>query len=356
MKNYLCYKAGSGILDTIRQEGLRPERIRVFAGPAGGPKWFVSVGFDKAIMQSRILERSGRRVLLAGSSAGAWRCLAMTCPGPLDAYEKLRLAYSRNVFTAAHTPVTVGAALKSNVDAFIADADMSHMLNHPVYDLAVHTVRAKGPASSENKTIQGAALLTAMLANAVSHRGMSLFFERVVFFSSPGVPEFVNSFRGTTVRLNEENLRMAALATGSLPYIVSGVNDIPGAPLGVYRDGGLIDYQLNQDYHPAEDGLTLFFHYQDRIVPGWFDKKLSWRTPPKRALERVLQVYPGPDFVRLLPDGRIPDRNDFATFVDNPAERIRRWDEVSKLSEILGEEFLEAVESGRMRHLVQPMT
>jgi hypothetical protein len=315
----------------------------------------VSVGFDRAIMRSRILERSGHRVLLAGSSAGAWRCLAMACSNPLDAYERLRIAYSRNVFTAADTSVTVAAALKSNVDAFIGDNDIHRMLNHPVYDLAVHTVRAKGPAASENKKIQGAALLTAMAANAVSNRGMHLFFERVVFYSSPGDPAFLNSFRGTSVRLNEENLRMAALATGSLPYIVSGVKNIPGAPPGVYRDGGLIDYQLNQDYHPSEDGVTLFFHYQERIVPGWFDKKLSWRTPQKGALERVLQVYPGPDFVRLLPDGRIPDRNDFMAFVDNPAERIRRWDEVSQLGEILGEEFLEAVESGRIRDLVQPM-
>jgi hypothetical protein len=306
-------------------------------------------------MRSRILEKSGRRVLLVGSSAGAWRCLAMVCPNPMEAYEKLRFAYSRNVFTAVDTPVTVAAALKGNVDAFIEDPDIPHMLNHPIFDLAVHTVRAKGPAASENKRIQGAALLTAMVANAVSDRGMNLFFERVVFYSSPGLPEFFSSFPGRAVRLSEENLRMAALATGSLPYIVSGVKNIPGAPLGVYRDGGLIDYQLNQDYHPSEDGLTLFFHYQERIVPGWFDKKLSWRTPPKRALERLLQVYPGPDFVRLLPDGRIPDRNDFMTFVDNPSERIRRWDEVSKLSEILGEEFLEAVESGRIRHLAQPM-
>jgi hypothetical protein len=355
MKNYLRYRAGSGILDRIRQEGLKPERIRVLAGPAGGPKWFVSVGFDKALMQSRLLERNGGRVLLAGSSAGAWRCLAMACVDPLAAYEKLRLAYSRNVFTSADTPVTVAAALKRNVEAFIGENDVAHILDHPVYDLAVHTVRAKGPAGSENKKIQGAALLAAMLANAVSNTGMSLFFDRVVFFSGPRDPEFVSSFKGAAVRLNAHNLRMAALATGSLPYIVSGVQGITSAPPGVYRDGGLIDYQLNQDYHPTDDGLTLFFHYQERIVPGWFDKKLSWKTPPPGSLDRVLHVYPGPDFVALLPGGQLPDRNDFITFVDNPSERIRRWDEASRLSDILGEEFLEAIESGRISRLVQPM-
>jgi len=51
----------------------------------------------------------------------------------------------------------------------------------------------------------------------------------------------------------------------------------------------------------------------------------------------------------------LPDRQDFITFVNNPAERMRRWDKASDLSEILGREFLEAVESGKIRDLVNRM-
>jgi hypothetical protein len=136
---------------------------------------------------------------------------------------------------------------------------------------------------------------------------------------------------------------------------VSGVKDIPEAPRGVYRDGGLLDYQLNQDYCPAAGMMTLFFHYQERIVPNWFDKAISWRRPPKNSLDRVLQVYPGPAFVDLLPDKRLPDRNDFVIFVDKPAERIRRWDVVSEVSKVLGEQFMDDVESGRISDLVRPL-
>ena len=46
----------------IRDEGLVPERIKVFAAPAGGPKWFVSVGFDRAIIKSRLFHRGQGRV------------------------------------------------------------------------------------------------------------------------------------------------------------------------------------------------------------------------------------------------------------------------------------------------------
>ena len=117
-----------------------------------------------------------------------------------------------------------------------------------------------------------------------------------------------------------------------------------------------MDYQLNADYRPGAEGYTLFFHYQERIVPGWFDKKLSWRKPVRSSLE--------PDntgvFRALILSlsslaGRIPDRDDFTTFLNDPAERIRRWDKASELSDILWQEFADAVESQRIRDLVEPL-
>jgi len=194
------------------------------------------------------------------------------------------------------------------------------------------------------------------MANAFSSLAMNLFFERVVFLSGSDTPKFLmDSFRGKAVKLTGENVRSAALATGSLPYFVAGVKNIPGAPPGIYRDGGITDYQLNQDYTPGNGGVTMFFHYQEKIVPGWFDKRLSWRAPAKRQLNSVFQIFPGADFIKLLPEGRLPDRNDFVIYTDKPSERIKRWDEVSRLSEILGEQFINDVESGRIRNLVQPL-
>jgi hypothetical protein len=355
MKTYLHYRAGPAVIDMIRQEGLNPRKIKVFAGPAGGPKWFVSVGFDKTLIRTRFLEGTDGKTLLAGSSAGGWRCLAMASSDPMDAYERLRIAYSRNIFTAVDTPRTVAMALKGNVDAFIPDKAVEHTVNHDRFDLAVHAVRAKGPSASADRRIEGFAILAAGLMNAVTPKAMNVFYERVVFYSGDPAPVFTSFFNGRAIRLTTRNLRHAALATGSLPYIVAGVENIPDAPMGVYRDGGLTDYQLNQDYHPGPGGITLFFHYQERIVPGWLDKKLRWRRPPKESLDCVLQVYPGRDFLDLLPDRRLPDREDFRIFVDRPSERIERWDKVSELSEILGEQFMEDVQSGTISKSVKPL-
>ena len=357
MKRYIRYKAGPHVFPILKDEGLDRRRIAVFAGPAGGPKWFVSVGFDKAILRTRFLEHGAGRVLLVGSSAGGWRCLAMSCRDPLSAYEKLRLGYSRNVFTAEDTARSVSAAFRKNMEEFIADEDLPYIVDHPVFDVAVHTVRSKGPCASSNRRIEGAGIVVAALLNAFSPAAMAPFYERIVFFAAKSEPRFLqdNLFRGRGVRLSVDNVRHAALATGSLPYIMAGVDGIPHAPTGVYRDGGLCDYQLNQDYAPGNGKITLFFHYQERIVPGWLDKKLAWRRPDRSALANLLQVFPGEDFVKMLPDKRIPDRNDFIEFVDDPAERIRRWDEASDKSDVVAEQFMEDVESGAIRRLVEPI-
>jgi len=356
MAQYLNYKAGPGLLDMIREEGLDPRKVRVFTGPAGGPKWFVSVGFDRALMESRFLGESGR-VLLAGSSAGAWRCIAMACRDPLTAYERLQFAYSRIAYAVEHTPYIVGQAIRDTVEAFLREEDIPFLLQHPVFDLAIHTVRCRGAAACEARQIQGAALIAAAVLNAVSPPGIRMFFERVVFFTGRKKPAFADgNLRSATVRLSEDNIFKAAAATGSLPYYAEGVTNVPAAPPGVYRDGGLINYQLNEDYCPGDDGIILFYHYQEKIVPGWFDQRLPWRKPPAGSLDRVLQVFPAKRFVDLLPDCRLPDRKDFIIFVNDSAERIRRWDKVAQLSRILGQEFIDDVNSGRIRNLVRPLT
>ena len=64
-------------------------------------------------------------------------------------------------------------------------------------------------------------------------------------------------------------------------------------------------------------------------------------------------VYPSEDFVESLPDGRIPDRGDFKTFIDDPATRIANWRRTVALSESLGEEFLELIAGGRLQDVVE---
>jgi len=174
-----------------------------------------------------------------------------------------------------------------------------------------------------------------------------LFFERALFFDGRDIPPFfdVAGFPLQRVMLRKNNLKDAILATGSIPLVISGVQDIAGAIPGMYRDGGVIDYHLDL---PQSDGgrLALYVHFFDRIVPGWFDKKMSWRRPDPAHVDRTLLVSPSAEFVARLPHGKIPDRTDFANYA--PQERVKVWRTVVAECEVLAEEFNDVLARGEL--------
>jgi len=101
--------------------------------------------------------------------------------------------------------------------------------------------------------------------------------------------------------------------------------------------------------------LILFPHYTDRIIPGWFDKRLPWRKPREANVDRLLLVSPSKQFIDRLPYKRIPDREDFPFFRGRDEERVAYWNEVIEASASLGEEFLDAVETGAVQELAKPI-
>ena len=90
-------------------------------------------------------------------------------------------------------------------------------------------------------------------------------------------------------------------------------------------------------------------------MPNWFDRYQPRRRPSAEALECLLQIYPSPEFVAGLPGGRIPNRDDFMLFMDDPQLRIRRWREASAASERLGEQLLDDLEHGRIPDLMREL-
>jgi hypothetical protein len=123
----------------------------------------------------------------------------------------------------------------------------------------------------------------------------------------------------------------------------------------MYRDGGLTDYHLNNRYVKRNEDITLLFHHQERIIPGWLDKKLKYRRPPDSFLKNVLMVYPSEDLIQKFPGGKIPDREDFKIYIDDPETRIKNWRRVVDLCAPLGEQFIELVESKKIRYIVEKM-
>jgi hypothetical protein len=149
-----------------------------------------------------------------------------------------------------------------------------------------------------------------------------------------------DAFHTHTVTLDRENLGDALLASASIPMVLEGVPNIARAPAGVYWDGGIIDYHLHLPYHRAE-GLVLYPHFTDRIVPGWLDKGMPWRRGRGEWLDNVLLVAPSREYLASLPNGKLPDRRDFARYAGDDAGRMATWRRAIAESERLADAFLE---------------
>jgi hypothetical protein len=353
----LCIRAGRRALQLIRDGGFRFDRVTAYVGPAVGPRWLAASGFDLTLLQSGKLGSTSRPVLLAGSSAGAWRFAAWLQPEPEKSYRRLLDAYIAIPFDRRSTSATLKKSLQEVINAYLDDDAIPFALAHDRYRLAVTTARSKNLAASETPWIQKSGLALCHVLNRLDRKHLFRFFDRVLFYSGPLPPPFCfrPGWKGTPVALNPINFKHAVLASGAIPLVIEGVTDIYGAPRGVYRDGGIIDYHLDHSYAVKEEDVTLLFHHENRIIPGWLDRNVRGRRPAAETLDNLLMIYPSPQLVETFPSGKLPDRDDFLTFIDDAAGRILNWRKVVAICAPLGEEFAEQVLNGRIRETVEPL-
>ncbi len=350
----LRIKAGKRVYEIIKDGGFNYDSISTYFGPAAGPRWLIASGFDLTLLNGDILGRT-RPVHLVGSSAGAWRFAAWLQPDASACYQTLMDAYINIKITKADTPATVLDKFIDLINLYLEDDALPFALTNKKYRLTVITARARNLVASEKIWLQKTGLVAGYILNFFSRNNIYRFADRVVFYHGSKPPAFCfhPQFRGSFVSISEINFKYAVMASGAIPLVVAGVHDIYGAPRGVYRDGGLIDYHLTHQFAASENEIVLFFHHQERIVPGWMDKDNLRRVPDAETLSNVLMVFPAQSFVEKLPGEKIPDRTDFITYMDDPQARIQNWRKAVELAAPLGEEFLELVESGKIKDIVE---
>jgi len=349
-------RAGKKDLSLMRDRGLRAQDVCAVAGAAGGPKWLVLAGMDRFVF-GRFLEGPRRPVHLVGASIGAWRFSAVCRENPVEGTDRLLEAYIHQQYQGKPSAEQISREGRRIQRRVLSNGASERVLTHPFLRLNLLSVRCRGPAASENRAVQAAGMLAGYAANFASRRLLRLFFTRTLFHHPTDPPPFFTRSDGIGVRrvpLSEKNLAAALLASGSIPILMNGQRDISGAPAGIYRDGGVIDYHMAIPFDVA-DGLVLFPHYMDRTIPGWFDKKRTGRKPDSEFFDRVIRVAPSAAFVETLPGKKIPDRNDFKIYFGRDAERFSAWKQVAQKSEALAEDFMEAVESGRIKEMVAPL-
>lgn len=349
----LTFKAGAGALKSIKSHGFDIESIGTIAGASGGAKWLVLSQLDRAILQNIVPKMRGP-VHLIGSSIGSWRFACYAQNDPLAAIARFERAYLEQTYSDKPDIHEITARSREILRDVLGTNGIQEILENPLLRMHIMAVRSRKSSATENRWLLAASLMAAAALNAISRKTLGLFFERALFFDTRDVPPFfeLTGFPLQRIELNQENLFDAVIATGSIPLVLSGVRDIGGATPGIYRDGGVIDYHLDLP-HSSKERMTLFPHFYDRIVPGWFDKRLKWRRPHPGNVDRTILISPSADFVAKLPHAKIPDRSDFVNF--SPEERVAAWRTCVAACEALADEFNEVIEKEQLGARLQPL-
>ena len=350
----LLILAGKSAYNHIRENGLKPSDISAVLGASGAAKWLVLYGLDSAIF-SQWFQGRDKPLALFGTSIGAWKLTAAAQDDPGQAFDRLKDAYIRQSYKGRPTANDVSRESLRIMEAVLDSGGINQILSHPFCRLNFSAVRCRGWMAREKPLPLLAGMAWAFGLNLISRDLQGQAFERTVFYD-PRAPKPVldySEFPARAVPLASNNFSSALLATGSIPLIMNGVQDIPGAPHGIYRDGGLLDYHPVFSLAPDTEGLILYPHFYPHIVRGWFDKKMPKRWATGELLDRTIILAPSPGFVSRLPFGRIPDRKDFERFQDQDHIRQPAWKKAAQLSKKLGQDFLDLSDTGKIRNAVR---
>jgi hypothetical protein len=308
------------------------------------------------------LASSAQPVHLVGASIGAWRMATACLAQPVAAFARLEHDYIHQHYDlqpGEKRPAAerVSALFGQNLAAFFGEQE-ARVLGHSRYRLHILASHGRQLLRTEHPWRTPLGYLGAYLSNAVRRRALGAWLERVVF-SSPGadLPFASDDFPTRRVALSAANFQPALQASCSIPFVLRSVTGIPGAPAGSYWDGGITDYHLHLNYAAryhaiesrattpittgptARNGLVLYPHFLQAVVPGWLDKHLPWRHAATPFLDNMVLLAPDPDWVGRLPRGKLPDRTDFTYFGANLAGRVQAWQAATSASAQLADEF-----------------
>jgi hypothetical protein len=162
-----------------------------------------------------------------------------------------------------------------------------------------------------------------------------------VFSNRGELPFDASDYATQHLPLSQANFYAALQASCSIPFVLNAVNDVAGGPCGSYWDGGMTDYHCHMNYAGKlrDDEIVLVPHFQKHLIAGWLDKALKWRHKSTAFIDNVVVLAPTTEWARTLPDGKIPDRQDFHTYADNFAGREKAWSGAVSQSAQLVREF-----------------
>lgn len=333
--------AGANALKTIQQHGFNQALFTNMLGASGGPKWFTLFGLDKYLFGEYFKDRTSELNLI-GSSAGAFRFAALSQKDPVAAISRLATHYSETVYSKNADAAEVTNKAKDLLDAVYGTTGVEEVLDNPIFKAHFIVAKCQGLTTFDQPILQMLGLCSSVVLNRINRGLIACQYQRSIFHHPNSQIRLHDNhqFNDQYISLTNNNLKDALLASGSIPMVMKAVKNIAGAPPGIYRDGGIIDYHFDIDIAPR-NGLTLYPHFNASPKAGWFDKNLN-RTVSAKHYENTVMLVPSQQFVDSLPFSKIPDRKDF-TEMDATA-RIKYWRTVLAETERLAESFSQVIE------------
>ncbi len=319
----------------IGDQGWKGAPFKTLIGASGGPKWLILSELDQ-MLASELLRHQSQPLQLLGSSIGTWRHACLSQPQPGAAIQRLQTAYLQQQYSRAKpSPAEVSHVAEQLLHEAIGPHGATHIIEHDRFHNIIVTARGRGLAKGQSGLPLAASMAVASAANALSRKALTGFFQRIAFcHTAISTVPFAPDFNTQTVTLSEANLIPALKASGAIPLLMQCEASIPGATSGPFWDGGIIDYHFSLT-NSDTDGLILYPHFSDLMIPGWFDKMLPWRAQLRPAIDNLILMCPSRSFLETLPHQKIPDRSDFRRL--SPHQRVAYWQTCVHQSERLAE-------------------
>jgi hypothetical protein len=349
----LSLRAGRIARQLIEKDGLNAAQVDMIPGAAGGPKGIGLTGLDQAIFGD-FLPRAKQRRFLIGSSVGAWRFAGILAQGEILGPAQLAELY---IHLPYHKKMRIAEIKKISREMLqgIIGQQTEKLVNHADYHLTIIAAKASHLFQSDQRLALYGSLAGIVGANAISRNHLSKFMQRVIC-QPAHFPQFKmqnDAFKTHYLNFNASNVADWLMASGSIPGVTPAVKNIQDAPLGAYRDGGLIDYHLDLPFE--SQGIVLSPHFSDSIIPGWFDKMFKSRQANPINQARTLLISPSQAYLNSLPLGRLPDRKDFVLKGLTTEQRIKMWTQSVAESQRLGDEFLALIERQNFTDVLQDL-
>ena len=342
MKSPLTLLAGKTAFDRIAERGLEAALFDTVVGASGGAKLLALTHLDRYVFGD-FFASSSHRVELFGSSIGSWRHVAAASSDPVSARTALQERYLNQSWDEndkRSATEVVDELCEWVVDGFCTADVAEHICTTSRFRTHIVTARGRGLNSRPKGVLLGAGMVASAALNVLNRQLLASGFQRIVFSTGDPVAFQFGDFNTTHVTLTPSILKSALLASGSIPFLMSGERDVPGAPPGHLWDGGIVDYHFDFNNF-CGDGLVLYPHFSSRTVKGWFDKPLPWRRNRAHELDRVLLLAPSDEYLQQLPYGKVPDRKDFTRLTRG--DRLTYWNTAMSQSEALRDAFAEVV-------------